>query len=635
MSWAPLVAEAEAAGAFDDAATDDGEMVNVIVRDRHLGAPVALELGVVAAAGGVDFILVGVEQIGGRMGDDGLGDVEEGVGGKKVVVIEEGDVVAGGEIEGGVGGGGDVAVFLAYHVFDTRVLFRGGGETFGDVRLRRGVVGDAEFPVRVDLGANAVDELVEEVGGGVVGRDDDADLGAAGGDFFALGFEEVEETRREAVVMGPEIVGLLGAGDDGGHGRGPLTAADHFLGELAAGGRDGAEEAGPAFDGVAGGEDFAEEGGGDAEEFGLAENGDGAGVFVEFVDEKTLRAEEGARAVGVVDEDLEAGGAEGVGADIDEAVEGGLQRLGKLRVVAEDVFAFLAPDEAVFGDAADGGGEAGDGVLRGERPAGNAEFFVVGVDPVVGEVDEAGEVVFGEHLRLVDGDLGEDAFGFGAEGDGGLEVEMSIQVVEALGDERGAEERLWASGGELVAGGGDGGAEEFLPRVVGAEDLEGEGLGAEPRADVDAEAGFGGGRGVVEVRGEVGAVEALDAVENDAVEFGAQVEEFGSVLRMDPATDVGDFFGEVPSGGLIDEEEAGVVSLHERGRLEAPGPEADKRSFVAIAVEVVRCGEESRQEEYYAKKPGADGGWSGVVCRVRRPRWRAHPFVDKARERVI
>lgn len=79
--------------------------------------------------------------------------------------------------------------------------------------------------------------------------------------------------------------------------------------------------------------------------------------------------------------------------------------------------------------------------------------------------------------------------------------------------------------------------------------------------------------------GEVGAIEALDAVENNAVEFRAQVEEFGSVLGMDPAADVGGFFGEVPVAGLVDEEEAGVVSLHERGRLEREGRWADKRCF--------------------------------------------------------
>ena len=89
----------------------------------------------------VDFVFVGVEEVGGRVGVVSAGDFVEGVGGEFVVVIEQRDEFAGSELEGGVGGGGDVAVFRAEADFDAGV----GGGVFlkqrADVGGGGGVVG--------------------------------------------------------------------------------------------------------------------------------------------------------------------------------------------------------------------------------------------------------------------------------------------------------------------------------------------------------------------------------------------------------------------------------------------------------------------------------------------------------------
>ena len=51
-----------------------------------------------------DHVLVAVEHVEGGVGGDVVGDVLERVGGEGVVVVQERDVVAGGKVQGGVGG---------------------------------------------------------------------------------------------------------------------------------------------------------------------------------------------------------------------------------------------------------------------------------------------------------------------------------------------------------------------------------------------------------------------------------------------------------------------------------------------------------------------------------------------------
>ena len=411
-----LVSDAETADLGDDGAPDRAEVVGVIVSDRHLGIPVALELGVVVATGGVDFVFVSVEEVGGGVSGNGLGDMEEGVGGEDIVVIEEGNVLAGSEFEGGVGRGGYVAVGFAHGKLDAGIRLGGGAEFFNDVLVGRAVIGEAEFPVGVDLGFDAVDELVEELGRRIIGGDDDADLGTGGADGFGLGVEEFQQAGGELVVMEPEIVGLLALPRRGRWRRGGLAAANHFIGEFDASATDRLPELGPAFQIVFPADDFSNHASHDANEFEVAVVRDGAGVFVEFVDEQALGAEELAGAVRVVDEDLQAGRAERFGADIDEAIEGGFQCLRESGIVAEHVLALFAPHEAVFIDAANAGMKARDLLIFREGPAGDPEFFVVRVDPEVGEIEVADEVVLREHLGLIDRNLVEHAHGFGFKG---------------------------------------------------------------------------------------------------------------------------------------------------------------------------------------------------------------------------
>ena len=116
-----LVAKAKAAGLAHQRSAVDGEVRRVVLREKEVGQEVGFEVGLVAVAFLVDFVFVGVEEIGGGIGVVRHRDLVERVRRELVVVIEQGDEVAGGEGKGGVGSGGDVAVFFAEADFDAGI----------------------------------------------------------------------------------------------------------------------------------------------------------------------------------------------------------------------------------------------------------------------------------------------------------------------------------------------------------------------------------------------------------------------------------------------------------------------------------------------------------------------------------
>jgi len=119
----------------------------------------------VAVALFVDLVFVGVEKVGGRIGVVGHHDFVESVWREFVVVIEQRDEFAGGELEGGIRRGGNVAVFLAEADFDAGI---DGGvffEEWADVGAVDAVVSEAEFPVGISLGGDGGDGFVEPFSG--------------------------------------------------------------------------------------------------------------------------------------------------------------------------------------------------------------------------------------------------------------------------------------------------------------------------------------------------------------------------------------------------------------------------------------------------------------------------------------
>ena len=526
-------------------------MVRVVVRQRHLGAPVTLELGVETPAGLVDLVLVRVDHLRVRPGGDGLGDMEQSAGRQHVVMVEERDKLAGGKVEGGVGGGRDMAVLRAEDELDPRVLFPGVREHLPHVTLGRGIVGDAQLPVRIKLRGDGGEQLGEERGRGVVNGDDDADLRTGPGQRGGFPGEIAGEPRGQPVVVRPEGIGILLLP---GRGRGGLGGpADHFLGQLRAGQAHLAPEARPAFHDIIPGERAADKRPDGAGELPLVVKRDGAGVLVDLVEKNPLGAQQLARTVGILGEDLEAGGAEVRRADVHEAVEGRAQGLRPGRVVAEHVLALLAPDEPVLVHGADGGDEARDGAAHREGPAADAEFLVVGVDPVLRQVEEADEVVLRPHFRGVHGDLAQHALRLAHHHAVGLVVKMPVEIIQAFADQFGPQDRPGPPGGHVRATGRELGAQELSPHISGPQGFQGERPGAEPGPHRHSEAGAPGRQPALQKFLQVGPVQAHDAVGNDAIELGAQVGQLLPVLGVNPAADVDLPGSGLPGCRLIDE----------------------------------------------------------------------------------
>ena len=111
-----------------------------------------------------DHVLVGVDHVEVGVGGDAVGDVLEGVGGEGVVVVQEGDVVAGGEVQGGVGG-----VRRSRRAVSWRVRWMRGSEAAwrsqrgDDLGVGGAVVDQAQLPVGVGLVADGGDRLLEHV----------------------------------------------------------------------------------------------------------------------------------------------------------------------------------------------------------------------------------------------------------------------------------------------------------------------------------------------------------------------------------------------------------------------------------------------------------------------------------------
>jgi hypothetical protein len=127
-----------------------------------------------------------------------------------IVVVEKSDELAVGNGQRRVGGLGDMTVGVAKNDFDALIQLLVFLQNLADVRLLRCIIGNAEFPVFVDLGAHGLDGPDEPLLRGVVGRHQDRDQGPAL-QFFELRTVPVEYCRRKRIVRrDPGFVGIRG-----------------------------------------------------------------------------------------------------------------------------------------------------------------------------------------------------------------------------------------------------------------------------------------------------------------------------------------------------------------------------------------------------------------------------------------
>ena len=139
-----------------------------------LRRPVRLEVRIAAAPFEIELVLVRVDQVCVRVFVQVPDDLEQRVRRQLVVVIEHDDELAGGGRQRGIRRGRDVAVLWKTRDRDPRI-----GRQLAEQRPRafrlRGIVGQAELPVRVDLSAHRFDTRAQPPRIGVPDRCDDAD----------------------------------------------------------------------------------------------------------------------------------------------------------------------------------------------------------------------------------------------------------------------------------------------------------------------------------------------------------------------------------------------------------------------------------------------------------------------------
>ena len=146
------------------------EMVDVILPEKKFRVPIRFEEWIRARAFFVDLVFVGINEARVWMLRDLQRDKSERVFRERVVLIEKRAPFARRQLQGRVRARGDVPVALPKSQFDSRVRRGGFFQERPHLRVGGRVVGDAQFPVFVNLMANGVDGRFEKIQVGIVDR---------------------------------------------------------------------------------------------------------------------------------------------------------------------------------------------------------------------------------------------------------------------------------------------------------------------------------------------------------------------------------------------------------------------------------------------------------------------------------
>ena len=204
-----FVADAESPDLFKHTAAVDAKVADHVLRQEEFVVELALEVRRLAHVVFGDLVFVGVDEAGLGMLVCGQRHVGQCMRRQQVVVVHQRDVVAGGDFQRRIGGCRDVAVLFAEDELDARILGSQLGQQCTHGGVGRGVIGDADFPVRIDLGLNRFNGLTQVVQRRVVDGHDDRE---GGGDAQVL--DLLAQGRHGGLVSGvietqPAVVGIF------------------------------------------------------------------------------------------------------------------------------------------------------------------------------------------------------------------------------------------------------------------------------------------------------------------------------------------------------------------------------------------------------------------------------------------
>ena len=167
MVLTAFVAKPHAPEAPPERGSHAERLPRIHVGQQHLGREIRLEMRMRPPPLGVDLVAVGVEQVRLRMLGHVEGQLRQGVRRQYVIMVQQHDEVAAGQLDRAVRRGRDVSVLGPEHQLDPRIP----GKCL-QVGRHRGVgtriIGDAEFPVWIDLGEHAGDGQAEHCQVGLV-----------------------------------------------------------------------------------------------------------------------------------------------------------------------------------------------------------------------------------------------------------------------------------------------------------------------------------------------------------------------------------------------------------------------------------------------------------------------------------
>ena len=174
----------ESANGIEHVLANDRQVARVHPVQEQLGRPVRLERGIAPPPRQIEFVLVRVDERRIGMRVEPSHHLRQRVRRQFVIMVEERDVLAPRERHRGVRSRRDSLVGRQLDDTDTLVVGKL-REYFCRSGRRRGVVAQAQFPIRIDLAADRFDTGPEPLRIRVEDRRDDADerLVGKGGHF--------------------------------------------------------------------------------------------------------------------------------------------------------------------------------------------------------------------------------------------------------------------------------------------------------------------------------------------------------------------------------------------------------------------------------------------------------------------
>ena len=176
----------------------DAEVRDKIVGAEQIPAEIGFEIGIRPVAIDRYLVFIGVNDLAIRMRQYFQRHQVEGMGSQFVVVVQEGNELSRNQFEGGVRAGRDVPVFGSESDFDAFIPVFPVTEPPSGGAPGRVVIGNAEFPIVIELIEHAMHHFIQQLHFRVISRHHNGNEG--------LGLEDPDVLGDALPVPGRELI---------------------------------------------------------------------------------------------------------------------------------------------------------------------------------------------------------------------------------------------------------------------------------------------------------------------------------------------------------------------------------------------------------------------------------------------